>query len=613
MAVSGKKAVNNEQKSQRIEEIEKKWSKLWPDALKLWSQYINLRKPSFYHTNKEAINHGVKDTFAQISMADLGTHFNLEEILDYGLEDLAMPIMCHEIGHHVLIPGNLADLARLIEIVKTVIANQQKAALLENLYADLIINDRLYRSRHLPMDEVYRKFYQKVNANAKKMLVPVKSENLLWTFYLRIYETLWKLPRGSLIGTSAGISQRMDFDAGIAARIVRALVNQPFRAIKKLAYVFLPYLPSNAEVMQIKAPIFDLESLGDIDLDKIGDYLYGLTRMSEDEIAASKEGELDAYNFGEEEKEPNSDNQDSQGTGGQMRTPAQLGKMYRDLGIKISPHKVALLYYKELAGPHLVPFPTQRYHSSEKVMEGTEVWSVGENMNELSWFDSILESPVIIPGVTTRKKVYGEASGDDFGKDPLWLDLYIDCSGSMPNPQSNLSYLALAGVIMAMSALRVGAKVQVTLWSDYGKFKTTRPKNGGPLSGFLDDEEEVLRMVTGFLNGCTGFPLNILRQTYSNFPEDTPLIHIMSISDSGIDTILNKDEYGTKGSEIIKYSLANAGGGGTQVLNIYSEIDKVPYLVKIQKLGFDMYAIRDWKELLTFAAEFSEKTYGETK
>ena len=42
---------------------------------------------------------------------------------------------------------------------------------------------------------------------------------------------------------------------------------------------------------------------------------------------------------------------------------------------------------------------------------------------------------------------------------PLDLDLYVDCSGSMPNPQVNVSYLTLAGAIVALSALRAGARV----------------------------------------------------------------------------------------------------------------------------------------------------------
>ena len=36
-----------------------------------------------------------------------------------------------------------------------------------------------------------------------------------------------------------------------------------------------------------------------------------------------------------------------------------------------------------------------------------------------------------------------------------------------------ISYLALAGTILALSALRAGARVQATLWSGAGQFETT--------------------------------------------------------------------------------------------------------------------------------------------
>ena len=56
---------------------------------------------------------------------------------------------------------------------------------------------------------------------------------------------------------------------------------------------------------------------------------------------------------------------------------------------------------------------------------------------------------------------------------PVDLDLYVDSSGSMPDPQLATSYLALAGAIVALSALRAGASVQATLWSGTGQVTVT--------------------------------------------------------------------------------------------------------------------------------------------
>ena len=108
-----------------------------------------------------------------------------------------------------------------------------------------------------------------------------------------------------------------------------------------------------------------------------------------------------------------------------------------------------------------------------------------------------MNSPEIVPGVTTVQRVYGESPGVDPAKLPVDLYLGIDCSGSMPNPQYSLSYPALAGTIIALSALRVGAKVMVVLSGEPGKSLAT--------DGFVSEETKVLEVLTSYLGTGTTF------------------------------------------------------------------------------------------------------------
>ncbi len=238
-------------------------------------------------------------------------------------------------------------------------------------------------------------------------------------------------------------------------------------------------------------------------------------------------------------------------------------------------------------------------------MEGTEPWELGDDIEDIDWQASLLHSPTVFPGLTTRKRVYGTDKGDEVARFPQNLDLYVDCSGSMPNPHYFLSYLTLAAVIMTLSALRAGAKVQVTLWADYGTFLTTH--------GFIDDERRLLEIITANLSGGTGFPLNILRDTYRKYTSDQPPAHILVISDDGVDTMLQNDEYKTPGEQIIVEALAKCRGGGALVLNYPSySTNFSPKIEHIRKLGFSAYRVTDWAQLEQFAREFSEKKYGET-
>jgi hypothetical protein len=443
------------------------------------------------------------------------------------------------------------------------------------------------------MDEVYRCMITN--------LPPSDQGDQLWVFYMRVYETLWKLPRGSLAGNV--ITREMDIDAGIAARIIRVFSQRWILGIKKLAYVFFKYFPLPDQTKKKSMPNFDIELIGEIDPNDLANSIYGLTQISEDEAKASGDSELSVYTFSENDFNPQEKPTNSASLG-QRRTPAEFGALMADLGIKIPPHKLAIQYYSELASPYLIPFPTNDSPSMDKIMEGSEMWEFGEDFDTLDWNLTLLESPVVVPSITTRKRVYGEEKGNEVQPSPLYLDLYIDCSGSMPNPYYQISYLTLAGVIMALSALRAGAKVQATLWSDYGKFKSTHE--------FTDDREKLLEIVTGFISGGTGFPLNILRDTYSNYLEDSPPAHVMVISDEGVDTMMDHDEFKTPGEKIVKMMFEKARGGGTLVLNLYGDNlnDK---LIRLQKLGFDLQKVRSWPELIIFARNFSEKTYGSKK
>src|SRR5262249_42393242 len=156
--------------------------------------------------------------------------------------------------------------------------------------------------------------------------------------------------------------------------------------------------------------------------------------------------------------------------------------------------------------------------------------------DEADWLQSVLQSPRVVPGVTTVQRVWGTAEGRERAPVPLDLDLYVDCSGSMPNPQFITSYPALAGAIICLSALRAGARVQATLWSGKMQFQSTR--------GFVRDEALVLGVLTGYLGGGTAFPIHVMRETYAGRPPGARPVHVMVVSDDGVATMFDDDERG---------------------------------------------------------------------
>jgi hypothetical protein len=207
--------------------------------------------------------------------------------------------------------------------------------------------------------------------------------------------------------------------------------------------------------------------------------------------------------------------------------------------------------------------------------------------------------------------VIGESEGKHVELAPVDLDLYVDSSGSMPDPKRNVSYPALAGAIIALSALRVGARVQATLWSGAREFICT--------PGFVRDERAILRVLTGYFGGGTAFPIHVLRDTFTGRPPGARAAHVLVVSDDGVSTMFDHDERDNSGWDVSRAALAAAGGGGTLVLNLHPAWEQSAAgdnsYARIRRArdeqGWAVHVVSTLDELVSFARAFSRRRYGE--
>ena len=569
-----------------------RWLAEWPAALAGWSRFTRLSEPRWCFSAAEAKAEGLTQSFAMIRLDDHAVVINLAQVAELKLEPFALEVLAHEIGHHVYCPADLTDNARLIARLRWGLPTKEHlAGLVGNLYADLLINDRLQRGLGLRLAEVYR-------------ALGAGAQDRLWTLYMRVYEILWSQPRGSLAGQAP--DDRTEGDAQLGARLVRHYARDWLDGAGKFAALCLPYLLDNpAQEARWLARLHDLEQAGR------GGFPAGLTEIE----AGEREGavhpaydpalaDLDGADGAKKEAGEPAAAPGAGGARGQAREPFAYGEILKALGLKLTDQEIAARYYRERAAPHLIPFPERKNPQTvDPLPEGVEPWDVGAALEEIDWLQSVLVSPAVIPGLTTVRRVWGESPGGEPQREPLDLDLYVDCSGSMPNPQHATSFLTLAGAIVALSALRVGARVQATLWSGARQFITT--------DGFVRDEAAVLRILTGYLGGATAFPIHFLRDTFQDRrPTDRPA-HILVISDDGVTTMFDKDEKANSGWDIAAMALKQARGGGTLVLNLYQEWTKNPDLVRAAGLGWAIFVVRTWDELVKFAREFSRLKYGD--
>ena len=594
-----------------LELLRETWTAAWDTALAAWSKFTRLRPPMLCLTESDARREGLSGSFAMIRLHDQSVVVSLPEVVTCGVAQFPIEVLAHEIGHHVLAPATLTDHGRMLARMRWALPTvEHHAPMVANLYTDILINDRLQRSAGLRLADVYRTLGARAGGGAG---------GAVWTLYTRIYEILWSLPRESLGGGRT--DDRLEGDAWLGTRLVRSYARDWLDGSGRFAALLLPHLLEDAKSAKLIEKLLDTRDAG------AGGDPGGLV----DEDAGEREGALhpaqdpalsgidddDAEEKGAQPKEVASPG----GARGQAREPFQFGELLRAAGVVISDHDAAVKYYRERAAPYLIPFPTRRFpRSTDPLPEGLEPWDVGDSLDAADWLQSVLQSPHIVPGMTTVQRVWGTAEGGEPARIPLDLDLYVDSSGSMPNPQQRMSYPALAGAILCLSALRAGARVQATLWSGKNQCTTTR--------GFVRDSTDVLNVLTGYFGGGTQFPIHVLRDTYAMRNAASRAVHILVISDDGVSTMFDNDERGGSGWDIARTALERARGGGSLVLNVPDDWEtrtanaprgKFPgaswdlaVIRARDEQGWYVHTVSSLAGLVEFAHAFSRARYGDT-
>lgn len=608
-----------------LEVLRETWRARWPEAMALWSRYTRLSDPRWCLTDAAASAEGLTESFAMIRLRDQAVVINLHQALALGVDRFALEILAHEVGHHMYAPATVNECARLIARVRRALpGHEREAPFIANLYEDLLINDRLHRARALDLPGV---FLQLEASNRKKG--GQEKPSRLWTLYMRIYEILWGKTRASMATGLNSADAVLEGDAHLGARLVRVYARDWLTGGGRFAALCYPYVNEDgaAQMRTLLRGWIDAESpaegadlptgLVEIEADEATAIMHpsadpALSGLAEDDEADKTEDDerkTGARPMKQKHGQPLAAKKDgADKRGGQTRLPFEFGAILKALGMPLDDHDIAVHYYRERARPHLVPFPTRKQpESDEPQVEGLEPWDIGSSLDDVDWLESVMVSPQVIPGITTRQRTYGRMAGVEPKREPLDLDIYVDCSGSMPNPQQEVSFLALAGAIMCLSALRAGARVQATLWSGPGQFDKT--------PGFITDEKAILRVLTGYICGGTAFPLHVLVDTYGERAR-TPRqrkTHLMVISDDGVDTMLSPDERGVSGASIARMALDRGGGGGTLLLNLYQDWKGNPSLVQLVEMGFDIFVVRSWEDLVGFARAFSKKNYADDR
>ncbi|MFD7075050.1 hypothetical protein ACFV9G_12640 [Nocardioides sp. NPDC059952] len=545
----------------------------WEQALDLWG--VDLHDP-VVHTRSD------QGSFAWFGFPP-EVNVDPGELARHGGEGHLTSVFAHEIGHHLLSPSTRADSLKIRQQMARVIDLYDRRHRLDlaaasgfcaNLWSDMLINDRvmqLQRARLAP-DET-PDMVQLTEALAAPALTkgPRGAEdNELWWVVQRAYELLWRLPEGTLawpdppVGWKAAYEQEIDrlrqqvknqrrktppkeranrwraqrevaqrecdladleydpragldpaHDATTVADVVRTLAADPVSGAVPWAMVMVPYLllgfqgtgchedspgaPSAAELAG---------AIGDPRLQK------PLVHPDDAEVVVA-EGEAGGSG--------------SDGSGQALGLARTL-----ELMAGADPHAVMAAWYEAEARPHVAPLVQRGLAPAGPAIPGPlEEWELGDDLADLDWPATLTTGAVFVPGVTTRRRTF-IADEPEIDHEPVLLDLYLDSSGSMTNPQRG-SAAIVAGTILSLSVLRGGGRVRVTSWSSAGQVAGD--------SAYTRDRVEIMRQLTTYFGGGTTFPLDLLRARYpaARQPKDGQR-HLVVLSDAGLDTFLGRGQ-----------------------------------------------------------------------
>ena len=434
-------------------------------------------------------------SFAWFSLGDVEVSIDLEQVLHEGIEDHAVAVLAHEIGHHVYSPADMLTAGRMTSQVRLGLVDlDHRAGLVTNLWSDMLINDRLQTRAGIDMVGLWRR------------LGPPQGE--VMSLVLRTDEILWSLPAGTL----SGPGPHADAEAQVLARLVRTYADDPAAGAGGFAMILRPFLARDTGSGGGQT----VEDLPCAQHEHPGTPVPGLATAS-DALRPPVHPALDPRVVGklaaaDDATSPTSGPQPglqrdpvaSQSAGSTL-TPADYAAVLQSLGVATDVESAAIAWYREHAARHLVPFPTTATPSApETLLGGLDPWETGDDLADVDWTATMLASPVVVPGMTTVQRHLDSTTSTETDDQPVDLDLYLASSGSMPDPRHQPAPIALAGAVLALSALRSGARVQATTWSGPGQIAGT--------DGFTRDVTAVMSAVVAYFGGSTSFPIPLLEQ-----------------------------------------------------------------------------------------------------
>lgn len=548
----------------------------WRGALELWGEYVELSPPQPFDDSRGDDHWPGDDPLAFIDLQSRQVIVNYELLYVLGAAESLEAVLAHEVGHHVAFPRTLGELATLKLMEQRLLPRFGNS--LVNLFLDLQVNEVVGRTHAEELSAVYRGFRDHRD----------QPPNPIFAFYLAIYEELWALRSGALVGDEA--ASWMD-ETYASWRADARMFTQTFYHLAdtylQFAYfcaVFLRYIrnPRTEEVVSVpKIPLGD-----DAPVASPGDYARAMRGVERGRAAQALDEAVEREWMDEEVIDETMDGFELvdgalRAGGGQGRGAAEFRR------------QVAERHYAHLVERHLIELPQTETSSEESLIPETlATWEVGDDPRSIDWVASTMERGPMA-AVMPRKRVYVADDDHNSESGPASLEIYLDTSGSMPAPSRQFNAMTLAAQILSTTAIRSEGRVRAVIYSD-----------GDPMvSEWMYDEVTARRFLMHYAGGGTHFPFDVLQRRADEEPGSIRVV----ISDSGFIMDLRRDD----GPETLIEAARRSEAAVVVLANVTTDGDSLerPARDALSHPDIELVTVGDLSELGRTARQLSDALF----
>jgi hypothetical protein len=504
---------------------------------------------------------------------------NLEKKLG---ADKLRPVLNHEVGHYKLCPFGLRGFVRLAAHAYKSTKNLELAKLAENLFADLLVNTHLYNKGEVGIKSVYDKFTERNNSVG-------------WSFYISTMEYMIGRP-GSILKNPPDEKVRKDAKqiSDIMSQVLYKSERWP-ETIEEFAKYVKKYMHDEKQNQQ-KGPGQTIPVPG------AGQgQSQGAGGNGQDDKQTSQNGENnglspkplidqhDVENFIPFDKDKAPKEQVDRYIDEQIRgISTEVGyDVFKVIvaGLGLGSRKQARIwFYKDLAASYSLDLPLTNAAIRTSKPQVPKKWRTSDPIERLNVEYSLSNFGVLVPNVTTYQFISEKLSFAGQSDETPDLLIALDSSGSMPNPDTEISFPVISAMLAAQAALDRGKKVAVVNFSSAYKY-----------SNFTNNSNELDETIAHYFNGGTEIPGNIIKKLIAkhNHP-----VHVLIISDTEISNISSEIEN-------LEYALKKGGAGGT----IFIDCAPSAKTKRLTEIGFDVQYTRSFDDLADLTLKKAKGLY----